>query len=72
MKFEPKGKKDVPFVTVNMGEVVRYDDRVFLVIEDVTDSEENYYNVVDIANGELASIYNSSCVEVLNVVLKEL
>lgn len=72
MKFESKSKRDVPFVNVNMGEVVRYDDRVFLVIEDVTDSEENYYNVVDIANGELASIYNSSYVEVLNVVLKEL
>ena len=71
MKFEPKSRKEVLFETVTTGEVVRFDNRIFLVIEDVNDIDENLCNAVDVSSGEAYLIYAQDEVELLNVVLKE-
>lgn len=71
MKFEPKNRKEVLFKTVNLGDVIKYDNRIFLVIEDVSDVNENIGNVVDVLSGEIDLIYSQAEVELLNVVLKE-
>lgn len=71
MKFEPKSRKEVLFETVAIGEVVRFNNRIFLVIEDVNDIDENLCNVVDVSSGEADVIYAQDEVELLNVVLKE-
>ena len=71
MKFEPKSRKEVLFKTVTTGEVVRFDNRIFLVIEDVNDIDENLCNAVDVSSGEAYFIYAQDEVELLNVVLKE-
>ena len=72
MKFESKSRKDVLFDTVETGEVIRFNHRILLVIEEVTDSEENFCNAIDVKSGEPAFISGNDEVEVLNVVLKEL
>lgn len=71
MKFEPKSRKEVLFNTVNLGDVIKFDNRIFLVIEEVTDCEANFCNVVDVSTGATELIRCSDEVEVLNVVLKE-
>lgn len=71
MKFEPKSRKEVLFKTVNLGDVIKYDNRIFLVIEDVSDVNENIGNVVDVLSGEIGLIFAQDEVELLNVVLKE-
>lgn len=71
MKFEPKSRKEVLFETVNLGDVIKYDNRIFLVIEDVNDVDENLGNVVNILSGEINLIYAQDEVELLDVVLKE-
>lgn len=71
MKFEPKSRKEVLFETVGIGEVVKFDNRIYLVIEDVNDIDENLCNAVDVISGEVSLIYAQDEVELLNVVLKE-
>ena len=71
MKFEPKSRKEVLFETVNLGDVIKYDNRIFLVIEDVNDVDENLGNVVNVLSGEIDLIYAQDEVELLDVVLKE-
>ena len=71
MKFEPKNRKEVLFETVNLGDVIKYDNQIFLVIEDVSDVYENIGNVVNVLSGEIDLIYSQAEVELLNVVLKE-
>ena len=71
MKFEPKSRKEVLFETVNLGDVIKYDNRIFLVIEDVNDVDENLGNVVNVLSGEIDIIYAQDEVELLDVVLKE-
>lgn len=71
MKFEPKSRKEVLFNTVNLGDVIKYNNQIFLVIEDVNDVDENLGNVVNISSGEIDLIYAQDEVELLDVVLKE-
>lgn len=71
MKFEPKSRKEVLFNTVNLGDVIKYNNQIFLVIEDVNDVDENLGNVVNISSGEIDFIYTQDEIELLDVVLKE-
>lgn len=71
MKFESKSRKEVLFNTVNLGDVIKYDNQIFLVIEDVNDVDENLGNVVNVSSGEINFIYAQDEVELLDVVLKE-
>ena len=71
MKFEPKSRKEVLFETVNLGDVIKYDNQIFLVIEDVNDVDGNFSNVVNVSSGETNVMYAQDEVELLDVVLKE-
>lgn len=71
MKFEPKDEREVLFNTVTTGEVVKFNNRIFLVIEDINDIDKSHCNVVDVSSGEVAFICAQDEVELLDVVLKE-
>lgn len=52
-----KDMKKVDFATLKNSDVFKYEDDIFMVIEDVVHKNGFMYNAVNVETGELAHVY---------------